>query len=316
MAGLRSGRPGNPASDGGGADLRAALWPIQLVGIAGDDDLDAPDLPLQPGPPAPALAHEPAPPLAPALRRNNGKSYLTKPVVILEVDASGRQRDELLGELASIASFDAAAEWAKRIIPIKNTLTAEHAREVETALELKLGRVGNMFEEPLQSSEPPNNGGNALQKNDVRASAIVDRSALTFGHSPRRRNKAHLKFVASQPCLLCGRRPSDPHHLKFAQSQAMGRKVSDEFTVPLCRTHHRELHQTGNEQKWWARYDADPMAIAHQLWSVTHPLPAVPASADTVAPAADAKTIATAPQAADPDCETKPIATSGRHDVD
>ena len=57
--------------------------------------------------------------------------------------------------------------------------------------------------------------------------------------------------MASQPCLVCGRQPSDPHHLRFAQPRALGLKVSDEFTVPLCRGHHRQLHQAGNEVAWW-----------------------------------------------------------------
>ena len=59
---------------------------------------------------------------------------------------------------------------------------------------------------------------------------------------PRKRSKVHLHFVQRQPCLVCKQVPSDPHHLKFAQPRALGRKVSDEFTVPLCRTHHQELH--------------------------------------------------------------------------
>jgi hypothetical protein len=68
----------------------------------------------------------------------------------------------------------------------------------------------------------------------------IDKSELPIGASRRFRDKIHLAFVASQPCLLCAKRPSDPHHLRFAQKQALGRKVSDEFTVPLCRSHHRE----------------------------------------------------------------------------
>ena len=78
----------------------------------------------------------------------------------------------------------------------------------------------------------------------------IDKSELTFGEPKRLRDKAHLKFVASQPCLVCGREPSDPHHLRFAQPRAIGLKVSDEFTVPLCRGHHRQLHQAGNEEVW------------------------------------------------------------------
>ena len=235
-----------------------------LVGIAGEDDLDAPDLPLQAAP----AAQIPSPPLSPSLRGKNGQSHQPKPVVTLDLETSGRQRDELMGELASISSFDGAAEWAKRIIPIKNTLASEHAREVETALEVKLAQVGGPFGEPLQTSETPINAGQDRQSDDTTTLATVDRSTLTFGHAPRRRNKAHLKFVASQPCLLCGRRPSDPHHLRFAQPQALGRKVSDEFTVPLCRTHHRQVHRSGNEAEWWKGInpDIDPLKIAKGLW--------------------------------------------------
>src|SRR5262245_19113949 len=79
----------------------------------------------------------------------------------------------------------------------------------------------------------------------------IDKSQLPIAESKPLRDKAHLKFVASQPCLICGRQPSDPHHLRFAQPRAIGLKVSDEFTVPLCRGHHRQLHQPGNEAGWW-----------------------------------------------------------------
>ena len=94
----------------------------------------------------------------------------------------------------------------------------------------------------------------------------IDKSALTLGYPPRRRDKEHLRFVAAQPCLLCSRAPSDAHHVRFAQHRAMGRKVSDEFTVPLCRTHHRQLHQSGNELAWWMDMDIDPLEIAKGLW--------------------------------------------------
>lgn len=86
-------------------------------------------------------------------------------------------------------------------------------------------------------------------------------------HPKRRREPAHLKFVTMQPCLLCGRTPSDAHHLRFAQPRALGRKVSDEFTVPLCRTHHRQLHHSGNEVAWWVDMGIDPLPIAQDLWT-------------------------------------------------
>ena len=77
----------------------------------------------------------------------------------------------------------------------------------------------------------------------------------------------------SKPCVICGRRPSDAHHLRFAQLRALGRKVSDEYTVPVCRSHHREIHRSGDEASWWERAGIDPVAIARQLWTQTHPVP-------------------------------------------
>jgi hypothetical protein len=48
-------------------------------------------------------------------------------------------------------------------------------------------------------------------------------------------------------------------------------KVSDEFTVPLCRSHHRNLHQTGNELRWWENFRVEPLPVARKLWEETHP---------------------------------------------
>jgi hypothetical protein len=65
----------------------------------------------------------------------------------------------------------------------------------------------------------------------------------------------------------------DPHHLRFAQSRALSRKVSDEFAVPLCRGHHRELHRHGDEAAWWDRLGIDVLEVARALWLESHPLP-------------------------------------------
>jgi hypothetical protein len=97
----------------------------------------------------------------------------------------------------------------------------------------------------------------------------VEKSALALGEPRRYRDRAHLEFVASQPCLLCGRQPSDAHHLRFMQPRALGRRVSDEFAVPLCRTHHRSLHQSGNEATWWKVSGIDAVMIAQRLWQHT-----------------------------------------------
>jgi DNA recombination protein Rad52 len=102
-------------------------------------------------------------------------------------------------------------------------------------------------------------------------SSRIDKSQLAIAEPKRLRDKAHLRFVASQPCVICERQPSDPHHLRFTQPRAIGLKVSDEFTVPLCRGHHRELHRAGNEVVWWQNRRIDPLEIAKSLWEQTHP---------------------------------------------
>jgi DNA recombination protein Rad52 len=98
----------------------------------------------------------------------------------------------------------------------------------------------------------------------------IDKSVLTIAEPKRLRDKGHLRFVASQPCLVCGRQPSDPHHLRFAQPRALGLKVSDEFTVPLCRDHHQQLHHVGNEVAWWHDLDIKALEIAKGLWEASH----------------------------------------------
>lgn len=87
--------------------------------------------------------------------------------------------------------------------------------------------------------------------------------------SPRKRSKAHLAFIRAQPCLVCKQFPSDAHHLKFAQPRTLGRKVSDEFTVPLCRSHHQALHRHGNEKAWWVDMQISPLPVASELWAAS-----------------------------------------------
>lgn len=118
--------------------------------------------------------------------------------------------------------------------------------------------------------EPGNNsGGIRRSAAQIKPSSKIDKSQLVLGEPRRVRDKEHLRLVASQPCLLCSARPADPHHVRFAQPRALGRKVGDEFTVPLCRKHHRELHHSGDEAAWWHDMDVDPLGIARQLWEET-----------------------------------------------
>ena len=97
----------------------------------------------------------------------------------------------------------------------------------------------------------------------------IDKSTLPLSEPRRYRDRAHLEFVAGQPCLVCGRSPSDPHHLRFVQPRALGRRVSDEFVAPLCRTHHRALHRRGDEVAWRRSVNLDPATVAQRLWHQT-----------------------------------------------
>ena len=98
----------------------------------------------------------------------------------------------------------------------------------------------------------------------------IDKSVLAVAAPRRYRNREHLRYVAQQACLVCGRKPSDPHHLGFTQPRALGRKVSDEFAVPLCRGHHRAVHRSRDERGWWRQAGIDPIKVARRLWKETH----------------------------------------------
>ena len=118
--------------------------------------------------------------------------------------------------------------------------------------------------------------GTGQSRRNFRAGEPIDKSELAHPEPRRIRDREHVRFVAKQPCLICGRLPSDPHHLRFAQHPALGRKVSDEFTVPLCRGHHREVHRCGDEAAWWEKVGINPSAAARTLWLKTHPVPTRP----------------------------------------
>ena len=94
----------------------------------------------------------------------------------------------------------------------------------------------------------------------------IDKSTLEIGTERRLRDKTHLRYVATKPCLVCGRQPCHAHHLTFAQQRGLAMKVSDEFVVPLCAVHHDELHRSGSERSWWHGRGTDPLSAAAELW--------------------------------------------------
>jgi hypothetical protein len=246
-----------------------------LVGIAGEDDLDAPDLNAA----GPAEADNKRPCSIGGSRRrprywDQKKSQANRATnerinsanTHLKAQLSAVLRDQLMTELKNVTSGEDAAIWARRILPAKNALNSADARRIEDAF---VERVTDAAVVTFRS-----NAGQA--QGSVRKSrpARIDKFHLPYPEPRRIRDRDHVRFVAKQPCLICGRKPSDPHHLRFTQQRALGRKVSDEFTVPLCRGHHREAHRSGDEAAWWKNAGVDPTVTARALWLTMHPLPA------------------------------------------
>jgi len=186
---------------------------------------------------------------------------------------SASLRIELLRQIDGLNSNDEAALWAQRRLVAKNQLSAADARQVEEAFAAKLAVI------PPESAKADDVTPGLNDQSFAEKPPQVDKSVLVFPEPRRIRDRDHIRHVIKQPCLICGRRPSDPHHLRFAQSRALGRKASDEFTVPLCRTHHREVHRCGEEGSWWQKTAIDPLAVARTLWLETHPLPKAQATA-------------------------------------
>jgi hypothetical protein len=198
---------------------------------------------------------------------------------------SASLRDELLREIESLNADDEAALWARRRGGAKNTLNAADAEQVEQAFRERLATIANAptNESVATEASPRGHRGGHRKK---RRRAVVEKTVLALPTSRRIRDRDHVKSVTKQPCLVCGRHPADAHHLRFAQAPALGRKVSDEFTVPLCRGHHRQVHHCGDEVAWWNKTGIDPTISARALWLRTHPLPSTSANVGSAHPTA------------------------------
>jgi hypothetical protein len=253
-----------------------------LVGIAGEDDIDAPDLCAGPTSLSSSTALEGALQLGHgnSSRRNAGNAHgrgstKSETRVVLDPAQSAELRDKLLLEVENIASSDLAATWAGQALVAKNNLIASDAKLVEEAFERRLSALPSSdgaVSANDRSSVPQIDG---LQKTvtpeniDADRGKGIDKSILTIAAPRRYRNREHLRYVAQQACLVCGRKPSDPHHLGFTQPRALSRKVSDEFAVPLCRGHHRAVHRSRDERAWWRQAGIDPIKVARRLWKET-----------------------------------------------
>jgi hypothetical protein len=253
-----------------------------LVGIAGEDDLDAPDLcdgPLSPSAVDGSFKPTDDKPRLPPPRPGNGHGrsggIKGERAVTLDPERSAALREKLLMEVGNIASADLAAAWARDALTAKNSLTTTDAKLVEDAFERRLSELSS------SDAAAPSNGEPSVphisepqviatsDSTDADQAKGIDKSILTVAASRRYRNREHLRYVAQQACLICGRKQSDAHHLRYLQPRALGRKASDEFAVPLCRSHHRAVHRASDEQAWWKAAGVDPVKVARQLWRQT-----------------------------------------------
>jgi hypothetical protein len=291
-----------------------------MVGIAGEDDLDAPDLTndLSKGDKARNTGRVPA--VEPAAVSSR-QSPAVNPQILparekLSFEESAVIRGQLIQEIETLPE-DHLHNRAIAILKAKNCLSLDDAKLVEDAFATKMALqdrsevltsdevtsvpvdpiLPQAFVRSIAAFKPARPSGRPREVKPAKAklaasplplkpaidesplasihlevsaaSAKIEKSKLAISEPRRHRNKAHLKFVAAQPCLVCGRSPADAHHLRFTQPRAMGRKVSDEFTVPLCRTHHRDNHRFGDEQAWWSKLAIDPLGASRQLWVST-----------------------------------------------
>jgi hypothetical protein len=259
-----------------------------LVGIAGEDDLDAPDL-CAPSPttaagatgsatyrggnPTGSTVGSPLSSRPYGNDRGRGAAVKAANAAILSADESATLRDRLLGEIADLQSQESATSWARGVLVAKNRLTAQDAKLLENAFEKRLSEFlpSGSAELTLDLSKCSSAGGHEIGAADERSAGQpgIDKSVLALSAPRRYRNRDHRRFVTQQPCLLCGRKPSDAHHIRFVQPRALGRKASDEFAVPLCRSHHRAVHRAGDEESWWKQAGIDPIKAARRLWKQT-----------------------------------------------
>ena len=306
---VRWPRPPHPGRMGAALTYarRYALF-FTLVGIAGEDDVDAPDLKAPTGQTS-VQDRQNGTGNAASNGRENGreneqlngerralqrhaKTHTAPSKPILGAAESAALCDLLLVELNQLLTTDDLALWAKRSLPAKNQLTTGDAGRLEAAFAAKLTTVvapdhkqsapsvGEPPPSPSPGSKSPRTAPDRStsvsiprRRRSGKVQQIIDKGALALPEPRRLRDRDHLRYVAQHPCLVCGRTPCDPHHLRFTQSPALGRKVSDEFTVPLCRGHHREIHRHGDERAWWGERGIEPVAAARDLWLASHAPP-------------------------------------------
>ena len=231
------------------------------------------------------------------------RQLVRRPHLSLTNDDSKALRDRLLGELLweALASSDELTSWAYRILPFPES-------DDNSRCPRGRGGFYPCVDSGVDATDPSNAlGGMANEINAGIAAWASSAMRRQVGGACTEPVWAQRRLITSRPQTSspkrCQRRPLsvgshaqqtcaavDREHLEIrwhptlprlrpsavrcaspspAQQTAMGRKVSDEYTVPLCRHHHRELHRRGDERIWWRQLNIDPRPAAEQLWQQT-----------------------------------------------
>lgn len=90
---------------------------------------------------------------------------------------------------------------------------------------------------------------------------------LSYGRkSDRLRSKKRMQAARDLGCAICKNPIADAHHLRtIGHTRAMSLKNGDDFTIPLCRKHHDELHCSGDEKLFLALHGVDVVRILQEL---------------------------------------------------
>lgn len=94
--------------------------------------------------------------------------------------------------------------------------------------------------------------------------------------SPRIHDAAHLKFVRSQPCVICKTsRHIEAAHVRMGclaigkEPTGLQEKPSDSWAVSLCAYHHRTgimAQHKMSEAEFWIMHGRNPFEICERLW--------------------------------------------------
>ena len=255
----------------GAALTYARRYALFTLVESGEDDLDAPDLAVQ--------TIEPSPQTSPPATKTGSNGRLppatTKTLqgprkggdraAVLSGEASAILRDQLLAEIAGLETKDDLDAWTLRAWPKANTLAPADGDKVRQAFQAQLTQIQST---PDEGHHQPAELDPPAAKDEIRSR--IDKSMLTLPETKRLRDKQHLRFVAKQPCLVCGREPCDPHHLRFAQSRGLGQRSATNsrsrcvgHTIANCTAPARS--RTGGRDAAWK-----PLEFARRLWMTTY----------------------------------------------